>query len=192
MARVIRGPGPTSRVVPGVVVDAREEARRILAAARDDAQALLAAARDESAAIRESAHRSGLERARAELATELLAASQARDGAIASAEREVQTLALVAARRIIGEEIALTPARIAEIVADVLSRARRARSLEVRVHPDDLVALATAPLGASVRLTGDPEIARGGCVVVSELGTLDARVDVQLETMATLLGVDRP
>jgi flagellar biosynthesis/type III secretory pathway protein FliH len=184
--------GPSSRVVPAAVVDAREEARRILDAARAEAEALLAAARAESAEIGELARRLGLESARSELATSLLAAARARDGAMASAEREVQTLALVAAKRIIGEAIALEPARIAEIVGDVLARARRARSIEVRVHPDDLVSLATADLGASVRLTADPEIARGGCVVSSELGTIDARVDVQLEAMAHVLGVERP
>jgi flagellar assembly protein FliH len=38
----------------------------------------------------------------------------------------------------------------------------------------------------------DPTVARGGCVVSSELGRIDAQVEVQLARMAELLGCDPP
>jgi flagellar biosynthesis/type III secretory pathway protein FliH len=192
MARVIRGDGRAARVVPGEVVDARAEAQRIVGEARAAAEKIVAAARADAERARTAAHESGLANARAELAAALLAAGKARDAALAGAEREAQTLALAAAARIVGEIVALEPDRIAAVVRDALSRARRARGVDVRVHPDDVAMLEAAELGPAVRLVSDPGIARGGCVVKSELGVIDARVEVQLEAMARLLGCDPP
>jgi len=195
MARVIRGGAPLPRVLPGAVIDARAEASRIVAAAEADAERIVEGARLEAARIAADAERDGRDAGvalgRTELARILLDAGRARDGATAAAEREVQQLALVAAGRIVGETMAVAPDRIAAIVRDVLTRARRARLVEIRVHPDDAATLQRAPL-EGVRVIGDPEITRGGCVVSSELGRIDARVEVQLAAMAELLGCETP
>ena len=195
MARVIRGGTPPARVVPGEVFDARAEAARIVEGARMEAQSVVDAAHADAGRIAARAQQDGLALGRAEgqaeLARAVLDAARARDEAIAAAERDVQQLALVAAGRIVGETMDVAPDRIVAIVRDVVSRARRARSLEVRVHPDDVPALTAAPQ-SGVRVVGDPEITRGGCVVASELGRIDARVEVQLAAMAELLGCERP
>jgi flagellar biosynthesis/type III secretory pathway protein FliH len=199
---VIRGSGFSARVVPAEIVDARIEAERIVATARAEAvrlveearaeaERLREEARAEAERLREEARAAALAAARAEIAEGLVAAARAREAAIAGAEREVQTLALVAAGRIVGEELALSPERIVTIVRNVTERARRARGVEVRVHPDDAVALERA-VGASLRIIPDPTITRGGCVVTSELGIVDARVEVQLDAMARILGCESP
>lgn len=190
MSRVIRGGSPP-RVVPGEVASAREEAAKILADARAEASRIVAAASTEAERIEREARDRGLESARNEIAKALLDAGRARDGALSSAEREVQTLALVAAGRIVGESVPLAPERIGAIVREVLSRARRARNVEIRIHPDDVPALARTALEGA-RIVPDPSIGRGGCIVASELGRIDARVEVQLAAMADLLGCERP
>lgn len=191
MARVIRGPG-ASRVVPAEVLSARGEAARILERARAEAAAIVEAAQSERERLRAEA----AEEARAEAAALLVEAARAKDAALEQAEREVRTLALAAAQRIVGEAVALEPARMAVVVRDAMARARRARAIEVRAHPDDVPAIEAAglslvPAGAS-RVVPDETIARGGCVVRSELGTVDARVEVRLEAMARALGCEPP
>jgi len=196
MARVIRGEG-TSTVVPREVFDAKEQARHILDGARSEAEGMLEVAREEATRIREDARRGGDELARAEAATILTEAAAIRDRALAEAEQEAARLALTAARRLVGEELAVSPDRIASIVGDVLARARRASSAVVCVNPVDAEALRRLSDAVVARAGGalhfsieqDPEITRGGCVVRTNLGELDARVEVQLDALARAMGV---
>lgn len=190
MARVIRGPG-AARVVPVEVVDAREEAARIVDAARAEAAAMIEAARAEQERLRADARREAHEEARAEAAALLVEAARARDLAREEAARDARTLALAAAERIAGEAIALEPERIVAIVREAIGRTRRARAIEVRAHPDDVRAIEAASLPV-LRVVADASMARGGCVVRSELGTVDARVEVRLDAMARVLGCEPP
>ena len=115
---------------------------------------------------------------------------EAGDAALAAAEKELGTLALAAAKRILGEELSIAPDRIGAVVEGVLTRARRARSIKVRVHPDDVAAL--RKLHASLSIEPDPSLTRGGCVVETDLGELDARLEVQIAALARALGCEAP
>ena len=193
LSRVIRGSGPPARsVVPAEVYDAREEAERILREAHDAAETLRANAIRDAARDKSEARAQGRAEGRAEAANLLLEAARARDRVLTEAERDTKTLALAIAKRVIGEDIQLAPARIEQIVGELLGRARRAREVVVRVHPDDAEALAGATLPPSVRVAVDESLTRGGCVVHSELGELDARVEVQLAAIAHALGCTPP
>ena len=188
MARVIRGSGGT--VMPAEVFDARREAERILSEARTQAARIVAEAETQRAGIGEDARREGRERGLAEAAALLARAAAVRDGALAGAEQELGALAMGIARRIIGEELATAPERIVPIVREVLARARRARDVVVMVHPDDAATLSALPrdaLGVAFDLEEDPSLHRGGCVVRTELGRLDASIEVQLEALARAL-----
>lgn len=79
-------------------------------------------------------------------------------------------------------------------VLEVLKRVKEGRKLLVRVSPSDLPALqqeqerlAAALPGRTFSLAADARIELGGCIVQSDLGTLDGRLEVQLrELYATL------
>jgi len=80
----------------------------------------------------------------------------------------------------------------------VLTRARRARDVVVRLHPDDAAILERAAPDVAARagrasftVKADASIERGGCVVETDLGELDARIDVQLDALARALAPDR-
>ncbi len=96
---------------------------------------------------------------------------------------------MAAARRIVGEELVLAPERIVTIVREVLERARRARTVTVRVHPADAGALRRAFGEEGALVEEDPSLERGGCVVATELGELDARLEVKLEELARAMGI---
>lgn len=190
---MIRGSGPPARsVVPAEVYDAREEAERIVREAREEAETLRANAVRDAAAEKSEAQQRGRAEGRAEAASILIESANARDRVLREAERDTKTLALAIAKRVIGEDIQLAPQRIEQIVTELLQRARRARQIVVRVHPDDAATLTGATLAPSVRVVIDESLTRGGCVVHSELGELDARVEVQLAAIAHALGCAPP
>lgn len=197
MSRVIRGGGGPRGVVPREVYDAQEEARRIADEAQAHAEEIVRAAEQEATRIRDEARDAGRREARAELAALLLEAAALRDGALAEAERETAKLAIAVARRIVAEELVVAPERIVAIVGEVLGRARRAAAVTVAVHPEDAATLRAlhsqlverAGRPAKLAIHEDPSITRGGCLVQTDLGELDARIEVQLDALARALGV---
>jgi flagellar assembly protein FliH len=72
-------------------------------------------------------------------------------------------------------------------VAEALARAKAGHELTVRISPVDLPVLEpqreqlAALVCAPLTLVADPQVVLGGCVIESQPGTLDARLEVQLQ-----------
>ena len=103
------------------------------------------------------------------------------------------TSATSLARQIVRSELSLRP----ELVQAVAREATEAlllsaRHITVRVHPDDqpLVAQGAADVLAArgARLVADAQIARGGCLVESDIGVLDATLQARWSRCAAALG----
>ena len=184
MARIIRADRSGSPVIPGPVADARQQARGLIERAEREADA-----------IRDRAREQGLEQGRAEASRLLTEAAAVRDRALQGSEDEVIEIAMAAARRILGENLILAPEGIATIVSPVLASARRARRLALRVHPAGVEALHEAVealttregVEGAVAIEPDDSITRGGCLLVTDIGSFDARLEVQLEELARAL-----
>ena len=189
---------PTGRrsavVVKRAVVEARAEARRLLDEAEREAADLRERATTEARELREAAYREGHEAALLELNQLLLEAHARRDAAFNEAERDVLRLAIKLAEKIIGREIKGDPATLADIVTTALAYARQHKTLLVRVHPADLAEVRARrdllePAGHAgyLDLVPDPRVGRGGCIIESEAGTVDAQLDTQLRVLERAL-----
>jgi flagellar biosynthesis/type III secretory pathway protein FliH len=183
VARVLHARPGGARVVPAELLDATERARRIVADARTEADRLRAHAREH-----------GFEAGRLEALAGQLTAGQARDRALLEAEGLVVELALAAARTLVQSALELEPERVLDVVRPLLEQVRRAHRIELHVHPDDAPVLRrwlAQALGGDeaegLRLHEDAELSRGGCLVVTDRGTLDARVEVQLSALQRAL-----
>ena len=103
-------------------------------------------------------------------------------------------LAVKLAEKIIGREIERRDETLAEIVAAALRHARQQETLTVRVNPADLAAVEAHRdrLNPSSRtrfldIMADPRVRRGGCLIESEAGTVDAQLDTQLRVLEQAL-----
>jgi len=71
-----------------------------------------------------------------------------------------------------------------------------ARHVSVRVHPDDqpLVAQGAAEIlqARGARLVADPAVTRGGCLVESDIGIIDASIESRWRRAAAALGSQSP
>jgi flagellar biosynthesis/type III secretory pathway protein FliH len=187
------------RVVPGPVLDARDEAEALRAAARADAAAIGERAR----AAHDEAVRTGREEGRAEGAAEiaaLLAAARVQ----AERLREAATptaiaLAVKMAEQIVGRAVTLAPELMAEIAGAALAACRpRGDWVRVRVHPDDAAAVTArrqalaerAPTAASLEIVADESVGRFGCVIETTVGRVDARLETQLAALERALTQD--
>ena len=111
-----------------------------------------------------------------------------------------RTLAICAthlARQIVRTELATEPARIARVAHEALDTLLlSAQHITLRVHPDDhaLVAQGAAEVLAArgARLLSDVSMTRGGCLVESDIGVIDASIETRWRRAAAALGNDEP
>ncbi len=111
-----------------------------------------------------------------------------------------QSLAIAAtnlARRVVRAELQTQPALIAGVAREALDTLLlSAEHITLRVHPDDhaLVALGAADVLAArgARLLSDASMTRGGCVVESDIGVIDASLETRWRRAAASLGCDDP
>jgi flagellar assembly protein FliH len=183
-----------------------EERERLLQAAQEEAAQYLAQAQEQSAAIAAEAYQQGLKqgeeearRAVAEQLSPVLTTFQdaateithLRAGVLQQAEDDIITLAFQLARKIVQHEVLGHRQVFATTLRRALARVVEQDQVVVRVHPDDLTyatesqqELGCIP-GTMQRFTvqSDASIGRGGCIVESSLGTIDARIEAQFEEL---------
>ncbi|GAB7388217.1 hypothetical protein BSNK01_20540 [Bacillaceae bacterium] len=111
-----------------------------------------------------------------------------REEIIAAAEPFLLELGVEIAKKIIGKQLAVDRETVVAIVQQTLLRAKGAAEITIAVHPDDYgdvqkhwrSLLAAVPGHTQVRLVYDRSVEKGGCVIQTPAGTLDARIDTQL------------
>ncbi len=193
--KILKGAAPLpARRIPAAVHDADQRVRRMVAAAEEEAARIRAQADADRARVlaeaAEEGHREGLARAAAALA----AAAQERNRRLSTADREVVALALDVARRVLGRELAERASAVADLAARALAEARERREVTLRVNPGDAAAVAEAGgrltailLRAPLEVREDPSVPRGGAIVETDAGRIDARVETQLAHLARAL-----
>jgi flagellar assembly protein FliH len=101
------------------------------------------------------------------------------------------------ARQVLRSELAAEPAGVARVAAEAVDALLLgARRITVRLHPQDLPLVAEGAADVlhsrGARLLADPALERGGCVVESDLGAIDARIASRWQQAAAVLGSDEP
>jgi flagellar assembly protein FliH len=110
-------------------------------------------------------------------------------------ESDVLNLAFAIAEKILNHEIATDRDVVCKVLEGALSKMVDQEGMKIRVHPDDygcLKAITEAPsprLEAikSVMLEEDASIGRGGAIIVSLFGEVDARLDQQMSILKDAL-----
>jgi flagellar biosynthesis/type III secretory pathway protein FliH len=193
-------PAPVARVSAPSAHSVLEAAAR----AEAETEAARAAARDEGYA-------EGLAAGRAEALAALAPAAAAleqalagsRDEAVANSgrlEAQAVDLALFIAEKVVGGALAVEPARVLEAVRGALRSLVERERVTVLVHPEDLelVSEAIGEIRASLGgidhcdVQAERRVGRGGAVVRTPDGDIDARVETKLararEVVETALG----
>ncbi len=169
---------------------ARSDAQHI-ASYRDSAVGIVADATREAAAIRAIAEAE----AKAEFAAWIVAARAEYAKTLAAEESTVVALACEVARAVLGREAATGDEVLRDLTRRAAERVRRARLVALRVHPADVDraerhGLTWLPEGMArveLQVVADDGVERGGVIVESELGRIDARLDVMCAEVARIL-----
>jgi flagellar assembly protein FliH len=161
---------------------------------------VLAEARAEADMLRESARAEGFAAGRADAVAALEPALAALTQAVADVhaqqaeaasqlERRAVELGLALAKKIIGGALEVEPERVLEAVTGALRGIVERERVIVLVNPDDLEIVREAMDNLKASLGGiehcevqaERRVGRGGCIVRTPVGDVDARVETKLE-----------
>lgn len=118
---------------------------------------------------------------------------------IEGAEPEIVRLSVSIAERILAQHIAVDHETVVEMTRSAVSRLVSRETVTVRVNPADIEAMRDhrdriMSMNAidNMRIIEDQRVDRGGVVLETEAGTIDAKVSTQLREVRRLLAVDDP
>lgn len=196
------------RLAIALLNEARERAAKIVADAEAQAAAIRERAEREHAqeveALRATLMAQAREEARAEQAAQM-DALQARFAALVEqaivTEQELRrayqadllALAVALAERILGREIATDPSVLERMLSVAIAHAQGSTITQIMVHPDDLelaeqyIEPILSASHEGVEIVADPHVTRGGCVIGTRTGFIDARIDTQLAEARAVL-----
>jgi flagellar assembly protein FliH len=184
-----------------LLADAHERARALLDEAAARSEQIEAEARQLGT---ERGFREGREAADREM-NEMLATMRAllemarveRHALIESAEPEIVRLALGIAERVLHQQVALDRGVVVEMAKSAIARLIERDTVTVRVNPadlermrehrDELIAIGDI---RNLRVIEDQRVDRGGVVVETDAGTIDARISTQLEEARKVLHIE--
>lgn len=180
-----------------VLLQARQQARLIIAAAEEEGLARVAAAEQRGW---EQGYAAGQQHAQLEMAGSLQHIGRLATETVADYEasayqldRELTGLALSLARVIVQHEVHIAPETVLAVARAAMREISVDRAVTLRVHPADAVLLqersAQLSLPDSVQLSivADSLINAGGCVVETGSGRIDATIEQQVERLERLL-----
>lgn len=182
-----------------VIGEAEEEAREIRLAAENDAALLRKQAEEEGyksgweQAMEEAQQR--IEQAKQQSEDLLEQARQERLSILSSCESIIVRMALDIAEKIVEKELTANSDTITKLVHNIIDCMNTAETYKILVNPDDYVNLAAEiaerklnPTGDDkMELVADSSITRGGCVVETDLCSVDARLETRIASVREAL-----
>jgi flagellar biosynthesis/type III secretory pathway protein FliH len=184
---------------PPSIDDAHERARAIVAAAEAQADAIREQARREGYAEGMVAGRADL-RQLGEPAVQALSEAvdqmrQLQAEASEAVERQAVVLAIEVAEKVVAGALAIEPERVLDVVRGALRAIVERERLVIQVNPEDLEIVRegldelTGALGGieHVEVQEERRVQRGGAIVRSASGEIDARLATKLDRARDLL-----
>jgi type III secretion protein L len=182
-------------IIRGEVYSASAKARELLQKAQLEAEAILKKAEEESAKQRQTGYDTGYQEGLAQTTELLVKARTEQEQFLKNANRDLMDLAFKIAEKIIGKQLEMEPETIIAIVKQAMQTVRQSKQLTIRVHPEDAKLLKQneeelqETLGRQriLDVVEDKKVYRGGCIIESEIGTVEAQLQTQLDRLKKIL-----
>ncbi len=181
---------------PSSLSEALSEAEQIIDAAEKRVQELMEKAEKSFKEASEKGYQEGLKRGEKEAvnaAVRLLEQSTSVGNVLAE---EASKLSLAICETIIGEHVNVSPETAKNIALKALQESVIGDSVTLIVNPQDKTSIEKGDKelrrlvsGASLIIETDDSISRGGCIVRSDFGEVDATIKSLLEAVKIRLGI---
>jgi len=205
----------TETMALDILEKAREEAHKIITEAKEAAGLIEASAAEEAVSVREDALEQGYQEGIAKAVLEKQAemdqmreenirileeAQLERLKIINTSEEIIVKMALAIAKKIVDKEITEIPDITKNIVSKIMEQLGDSEAFKIFVSSRDFEFLAEESArnqlgqsGGKLQIKSDSRITDGGCIIDSDLGIVDARLETRITAIenALLEGVER-
>ncbi len=184
---------PGRKVIRAEELESVLDAHALLETARAEAKRIVDAAQAEFDRRSAAGYEDGMTAGRMEIAERMIDSVAKTVNYVSSLERSVVDIVMKALRKILGDMP--DRERVVQVVRNALSVARNQRNVTVRVHPQEAelvqarLAEITQPYPGVrfLEVASDARLAPGACVLESEVGVVDASLEVQLKAIENSL-----
>jgi flagellar assembly protein FliH len=178
--------------VEEILQNARDEAAQIIAQAEEQSAIMAEAARDRlSSEIRaelEAEINVKTDQLREQFSAAIEQVSSLSSEIIAKTEKEMVELALEIAKKIVGREVTIDREVALTLVKISLAKLHNRTFAKVLLNPEDFAYIQShlerADFHGSIELVEDRSISLGGCLIQTETGEIDARIESQFDEIA--------
>lgn len=191
-------PPVLSASAENVLQNAREESERIIAQAEQQSEMMREAIREkamlEARQVLEAEYEGQIEELRGQLSRTIEEVSSVSENIVNRIETEAVELALEIAKKVVGREVMFDREIALTLVKVSLKKLHNRRALaQVHLHPEDYAYVqanrAKLDSHGSLEIIEDAWISLGGCLIHTETGDVDARIESQFEEISRgLLG----
>jgi type III secretion protein L len=186
-------PAPGKKIIKASEYAVMAEASALLDEARREAELILAQAQEAAQAMREKGYRDGVREGKQKIAEKMLETVQRTVDYMASSEETICEIVVTAVRRVIGEMD--DRERIVRIVRNALAVVRSQKRVIVKVAQQDLdtvrgevdALMRQFPGIEFIEVVADPRLPPQSCILESDMGIVDASIDVQLAAIKKAL-----
>lgn len=182
-------------VIKGEIYSATSKAKEILLKAQSEAEEIVRKAHEEKEREKQDGYQSGYQEGLAQV-TELLAKARVEyEQTLKNASKDILNLAFKISEKIIGKHLEIDKTLIMDIVSQALQTVRQSRQITLRVNPEDAkvlkankdVFLEKLGHGREIDVLEDKKVERGGCIIESEIGIVEAQLQTQLDRLKKVL-----
>jgi flagellar biosynthesis/type III secretory pathway protein FliH len=179
--------------------DADQRAQSVINEAEQKAQAILAQAETEAEQLKTAASEQGFKQGADEAAQKytamILEHSKRMDQKEAQVAVQVRQLSLAIAKKIVGKELEFHPDAVVEMAKKHLQSVRQRKEVYLRVAPVDVEQLREHKrelldqLGRAkeIEIRADDALTQGSMIIETDAGTIDARLETQLQVIERVL-----
>lgn len=176
-----------------IIEEARAEATRI----RRQASDLLSRVSQESERARNEGFEKGREEGLAQATEFIFAARREKETMYDGLESEMIKLVYDIAEKVIGRELAERDTAIVDLIKQALQASMGSR-ITVIVNPEDYesvkthqgLLLSAIEATKTIQIRSDDKVSPHGCLIETEVGTIDAQLETQLAAIRKALGLE--
>lgn len=194
---------PQGQILSREVLSASDKARRIIGEAyakaeevKLEAEEILKEVNEEMEKARKKGYEEGRQEGLAQYTEEILKLRGEKETFFGKIEPEIIKLTMAAAEKVIGKIVESQKEVVKAVVAQAIEHSLGDR-IVVRVHPEDLKRIKAEEFEfqdktwqtKQLHFKEDASIRKGGCVVETEVGTIDAQLETQFKAIRKALGI---
>lgn len=176
-----------------IIEEARLEAGRI----KKDAESILRKVGEEMERAKKEGFEAGKDEGLKEVTELLVSANHSKEKMFEGVERDLVKLAYDIAEKIIGRDLSERESAVVDLVKQAL-HAAMGEKIVVLVNPNDVDVIKknqaslmqVLDTSKTIQIRADEKVHPKGCLIETEIGTIDAQLDTQLEAIRKALGIE--